>query len=98
VEELKKQVDKLKEKLKNGNQGSQGDPGSGPAPPPAKPSAGPQEVLYRKSKRVCETMGVAGLAERYGVARNPEAVATAYARSYPDTLRKAVHDGCKSAF
>jgi hypothetical protein len=97
AEELQKRVDKLKESLDKDTQSGGGTP-SGPAPPPAKPSAGPQEVLYRKAKRVCQTMGVEALASRYGVAPNPEAVATAFAKSYPETFRRAVHDGCRSAF
>jgi hypothetical protein len=96
IEELQKRADKLKESLK---QDKQSGGGTDPAPPPpAKHSAGPQEVLYRKSKRVCETMGLKSLASRYGVAPTPEAVASAFANSYPETFRRAVHDGCKSAF
>jgi hypothetical protein len=55
-------------------------------------------VLARKAKRVCATVGIQALAKRYKVAPTAEAVATAYAASYPPTLRAAVHGGCKSAF
>ena len=97
IEELQKRADKLKKSLEQDKQ-SGGGTDAAPAPPPAQPSAGPQEVLYRKSKRVCETMGLEALANRYGVAPTPEAVASAFANSYPETFRRAVHDGCKSAF
>ncbi len=97
TEELQKRVDKLKESLEKDKQ-SGGGTDSAPAPSPAQPSAGPQVVLYRKSKRVCQTMGLEALANRYGVAPTPEAVASAFANSYPETFRRAVHDGCKSAF
>jgi hypothetical protein len=69
------------------------------APKPApQPGARPQEVLARKAKRVCESIGIQALARRYKVARTAEAVATAYAASYPPTFRAAVRDGCRSAF
>jgi hypothetical protein len=96
MEELQKRVDKRKESLEKDKSG--GGTNTGPAPPPAQPSTGPQEVLFRKAKRVCESMGLDALARKYGVAPKPEAVATAFAKSYPETFRRAVHDGCRSAF
>ena len=89
---LEKKLNKSKRKRKKG-----GSAPSKPAPPP-KRSGKPQDVLARKAKRVCETIGIQGLAQRYKVAATAEAVATAYSASYPPTLRTAVHDGCKSAF
>ena len=93
LEELKKEADRI-----NKRQGNPDSPGSEPAPPAPQHSAGPEQVLKRKSKRVCDEIGLEALARRYDVKATPEAVATAYAASYPATLRKAVHDGCKSAF
>jgi hypothetical protein len=47
---------------------------------------------------VCDELGLKAVAAQYGVPAKPEAAATAFAKSYPKTFRKAVHDGCKSAF
>ena len=66
--------------------------------PAAQPGATPQEVLARKARRVCGSIGIKALARRYKVAPTAETVATAYAASYPPTFRAAVHDGCRSAF
>jgi hypothetical protein len=70
--------------------------GSSPAAP--SPTTGPQEVLARNAKRICESLGIDALAAKYNVDATPEAAATAYAASYPPTFRAAVHGGCRSAF
>jgi hypothetical protein len=72
-------------------------PSSSPAAAPS-PTIRPQEVLARKAKRICESLGIDALAAKYNVEATPEAVATAYAASYPPIFRAAVHDSCRSAF
>jgi hypothetical protein len=80
------------------HRGARGGKGGKATPPAASRNDKPQEVLARKAKRVCETLGLDALAQKYQVDASSEAVATAYANSYPPTFRTAVHDGCKSAF
>ena len=103
LERQKKRVKRESAKVKDKAQ-AKGNPGGGPTPAPAappaapKPSAAPQQVLYNKARRVCQNLTLTGLAQRYNVAATPEAVATAYAASYPETFRQSVHDGCIAAF
>jgi hypothetical protein len=66
--------------------------------PASKPSSTPEVVLYNKAKRVCKALGVAALARRFKVKSTPDAVAAAYAATYPASLQTAVRDGCKAAF
>jgi hypothetical protein len=96
---IKREGAKIKEKAqKKGDKGGSSTPTTTTPPPPPKPSASPQQVLYNKAKRVCEELTLNGLAQKYNVEATPEAVSTAYAASYPETFRQAVHDGCLSAF
>jgi hypothetical protein len=96
---LEKKIQKLKDQTKGLGNNDGSSPPTNTTPPPApKPSATPQVVLYNKSKRVCDEISLNGLAQKYSVEATPEAVSTAYAASYPETFRKAVHDGCLAAF
>jgi hypothetical protein len=96
---IKREGAKIKEKAqKKGDKGGSSTPTTTTPPPPPKPSASPQQVLYNKAKRVCDELTLNGLAQKYNVDATPEAVSTAYAASYPETFRQAVHDGCLSAF
>ena len=83
-------------KRKPSGQPKQTTAGGTPTGPSVPPTAGgsAQEVMRRKAKRVCRTLGVSSLAATYHVKASAEAVATAYANSYPAPLRNAVHDGC----
>jgi hypothetical protein len=104
--QLNKKIRKIERKAKRkakrkaqrpANQGAA--PPAKTAPPPSpQQSASPQVVLFNKAKRICDTLTLNGLAQRYNVKATPEAVSSAYAASYPETFRKAVHDGCLAAF
>jgi hypothetical protein len=93
LQELKRKAAALQRQLQRDKKKK-----GGGAPPALQPGATPQEVLARKVKRVCESVGIQALSRRYRVAPTAAAVATAYAASYPPTFRAAVHDGCQSAF
>jgi hypothetical protein len=96
--QLEKKIQKIEEKAKSkGNEGAPTPTNTTPPPSP-QPSATPQVVLYNKAKRVCDTLTLNVLAQRYNVEATPQAVSTAYAASYPKTFRQAVHDGCLAAF
>ena len=96
--QLQKEIQKVKGKTqKQGSKGGSSTPTT-TTPPPPRPSVGPQQVLFKKAKRVCEDLTLNGLARKYNVEATPEAVATAYAASYPETFRQSVHDGCLAAY
>jgi hypothetical protein len=95
---LEKRIEKIKQKAKKKSDRGGSTPTTTTPPPAPQPSASPQLVLYDKAKRVCDTLSLNGLAQKYDVEATPEAVSTAYAASYPVTFRKAVHDGCLAAF
>jgi hypothetical protein len=98
LEVLKREAEKLKKKAGKIKKQSKGGDSSPKKKTPAKPAPGgtPSQVLRAKAKRVCGNMGVAALAQKYSVAADPEAVATAYAQTYPAPLQTAVHNGCIS--
>jgi hypothetical protein len=104
IEALKRQARELKQKTakikkrgkKNGGNSSPTTiTPSKPLPAP-QPGGTPQQILGNKAKRVCHNLGLPALAKRFDVAATTEAVATAYAQTYPETLKAAVHDGCLS--
>lgn len=99
---LKKKLEKLKKQQKGTNEKGGKSPTkttpSKPLPAP-KPGGTPEQVLQAKAKRVCHDLGINGVAHRIDTApSSPEAVATAYAQTYPPPLQSAVHDGCLAGF
>ena len=83
---------------KKDEQGTGGGEPTSTTPAPPNASGKVAEVLARKAKRICETLGIDVLAKRYDVEPTAEAVASAYAATYPPIFQTAVHDGCRSAF
>jgi hypothetical protein len=85
---------------KKGNEQGSNDaePTSTIPPPPPRSNGRAGEVLARKARRVCQTLGIDALARKYNVEPTAEAVASAYAASYPPIFQAAVRAGCRSAF
>jgi hypothetical protein len=102
IEVLKRQAEEQRRRgapIKKPKRGNSPPATTKPNPPSGpQPIATPQQVLGSNAKRVCKSLGVPSLAKRFNAAATPEAVATAYAQTYPVALRAAVHDGCLSAF
>jgi hypothetical protein len=91
AEKLKKKADKLKKKLipKDDSSGKKQKPAKKPTP-----LGSPAQILGAKAKRVCANFGVSQMAIKLNTEATPEAVATAYAKTYPADTQSAVHDGC----
>jgi hypothetical protein len=64
-----------------------------PLKEPTKPQL---KALRKQAKEVCKYLTLDGLAHEYNVPSTPDAVATAYAKSYPKKSRDAVYRGCKA--